>query len=106
MRNEETGFPPRKKHAAKSCCLLVAVAGFICFILVLSALAGIIILDFIRLNGENYTLSRRMERYKVACQFLWVDFKTAVSERFSKSKDSEPQEIEYHAAPSESEPEP
>jgi hypothetical protein len=105
MQNEESGFPSREKHSAKSCCLLVMTAVLVGFILILSAIACIIIVDTVSLRGEDYTLSRRVERYKVACQFLWVDFKTAVS-RFSGSEVSEPQRIEHHVAPSESEPEP
>ncbi len=83
MQNEEANPPAREKHPAKSCCLLALTVCLALFLLVLTALAGIIIADTIQLRGENMTLERRAERYKVAAQFIWVDFTRLVSRRFS-----------------------
>ena len=105
MQQEDTDSPPGKKHAAKSCCLLALLVSIAGFFLVLTAIAGIIIVDSISIKGEGYTLERRVERYKVACQFIWVDFKTWVSGRFSESSPSEPEVIQCPADPPESVPE-
>ena len=83
MQNERTDLPSPEKRTAKSCCLLALAVGLGCFLLVLTALAGIIIADTIQLRGEGLTLERRAERYKVAVQFIWVDFTRWVSGRFS-----------------------
>ncbi len=83
MPNEEADIPKREKHAAKSCCLLALTVCLTLFLLILSALAAIIIADTIQLRGEGMTLERRAERYKVAAQFIWVDFTSWVSKRFS-----------------------
>lgn len=98
MPNEETDIPKQEKHAAKSCCLRSLTVVLAVFFLILSALAAIIIADTIQLRGERMTLSKRAERYKVAAQFIWVDFTSWVSKRFS---DMPPQKNE---PPSESEP--
>ena len=89
MQNEETDFPQKKKGSAKNCCLLALAVVFACFLLALSALACFIVADSADLKGEDYTFSRRVKRYKVACQFIWVDFKDWVS---GKSSDEPPPE--------------
>ena len=88
MRNEETDSPsPKGKdegaRQAKGCCLLIASVFIACVILVVAGIAGIIIVDTVSIRGEGYTFSQRVQRYKVAGQFLWVDFKTWVSRKFS-----------------------
>ena len=100
MPNEEVDLPQRGKKTAKSCCLaaLIVCLGF--FLLVFTAIVGIIIVDTINLRGEKMTLSKRVERYKVAAQFIWFDFKDWVSRRFS-----EPEIIQCPADPPETEPE-
>ena len=102
MPNEGTELPKQEKNAAKSCCLaaLIVCLGF--FLLVLAAIAGIIIVDTINLRGEKMTLSKRVERYKVAGQFIWFDFKNWVSRRFPESAPPGPETAE----PTESESEP
>ena len=95
MQNEKTDSPAREKQnkgprQAKGCFLLVATIGLILLSLFVVAAAGIIIMDSIRLRGEEYTLQQRVERYKVACKFLWFDFKDSVSRKNSDS----PQEDE------------
>ena len=105
MQNDETEFPKREKSPAKSCCLFVAVAVLVCFLLAVAGIASIIVVDTINLRGEGYTFSRRVERYKVACQFLWADFKEAVSGKHSESSPVEPETIQSPAGPSESVPE-
>ena len=104
MPNEETDLPPREKHATKSCCLLTLTVSLGLFLLVFTAVAGIIIVDTINLSGEKIPLSKRVERYKVASQFIWVDFKGWLSRRFSKSPPSEPEIIQCPAEPPDSEP--
>lgn len=99
MQNEETDFPKREKWTAKSCCLLTLAVGLACFILVTGALACLVIADTASLKGEGYTLSRLMERYKVACQFLWFDFK----DRISRKDRSETQTVSCPADPPETE---
>ena len=89
MQNEGTNPPTREKRTAKSCCLLALAACLTSFLLILTAIAGIIIADTIQLRGEGLTLERRAERYKVAAQFIWVDFKTWVSKRFSDAPPTE-----------------
>jgi len=80
---------------------MMASIAIACFILVLSAIACFILFDTINLGGEKHSLSWRVNRYKVAGQFLWFDFKDWVSRRFS-----EPQSVQCPADPPESEPEP
>ena len=89
MQNERTDLPSPEKRTAKSCCLLALAVGLGCFLLVLTALAGIIIADTIQLRGEGLTLERRAERYKVAALFIWVDFTRWVSRRFSNAPSPE-----------------
>ena len=105
MPNEEADFPKQEKNAAKSCCLAALFVGLVFFLLVFTAIVGIIIVDTINLRGEKMTLSKRVERYKVACQFIWFDFKEWVSGRSSGSSPSEPEIIQCPADPPESEPE-
>ena len=105
MPNEDTDFPKREKNAAKSCCLAALIVCLGLFLLVFTAIAGIIIVDTINLRGEKMTLSKRVERYKVACQFIWFDFKEWVSGRSSGSSPSEPEIIQCPAEPPETEPE-
>ena len=95
MQNGETDFPARKKdnggsRQAKGCLLLFATVILVLFALVTAAAVCIIVVDTVSLRGEDYTLERRMERYKVACQFLWYDFK----DTFSKKQSNSPQEDE------------
>ena len=87
MRNEETDFPSQKKNGAggrqaKGCCLLFLSIFIACVILVIAGIAGIIIVDTVNIRGEGYTFAQRVQRYKVAGQFLWADFKTWVSRKF------------------------
>ena len=105
MPNEEADFPKREKNAAKSCCLAAMIVGLGFFLLIFTAIAGIIIVDTINLRGEKFTLSKRVERYKVAAQFIWFDFKDWVSRRFSESSPSEPEIIQCPAEPPETQPE-
>ncbi|MBP5585220.1 MAG: hypothetical protein J6Y92_02565 [Lentisphaeria bacterium] len=106
MQNDETGFPQREKHQAKGCLLLIATVVLVFLALVIAGIASIIVVDTVRLRGEGYTFSRRVERYKVACQFLWFDFKEAVSRKSSESAPVEPEVIQCPADPPESESEP
>jgi hypothetical protein len=76
---DKKGEFPRR---AKGCMHLIASILVACFILVITAIAGIIIVDSISIRGEGYTMSQRVERYKVACQFIWADFRSWVSRRF------------------------
>ena len=99
MPNEEADSPKQEKNAAKSCCLAALIVGLGLFLLVFAAIAGIIIVDTVNLRGEKMTLSKRVERYKVAGQFIWFDFKDWVSRRFS-----EPEIIQCPAEPPEFEP--
>ena len=108
MPNEEADPRKHDKHAAKSCCLAALFVGLGLFLLVFAAIAGIIIVDTINLRGEKMTFSKRVERYKVAGQFIWYDFKDWVSRRLSGSAPSEPEIIQCPAEPPETgqEPEP
>jgi hypothetical protein len=112
MQNEDTDFTPPEKYErnprqAKGCCLLIVSIVVALFILVFAAVAGIIILDSVRLRerGREFTLERRVERYKVACQFLWFDFKEYVSQKMSKPSPAGPEYIPSPADPPESGPE-
>lgn len=99
MPNKEADFTKQEKNAAKSCCLAALIVAIGCFLLVFIAIAGIIIVDTINLRGEKMTMSKRVERYKVAGQFIWFDFKDWVSRQFS-----EPEIIRCPADPPETEP--
>ena len=101
MQNEETDPSKREKRSANSCCLLTLAVGLACFILVTGALACLVIADTASLKGEGYTLSRLVERYKVACQFLWYDLK----DRISRKDRSETQTVSCPADPPETDPE-
>ena len=96
MPNDDTDFPARKKHGsasrqAKGCLLLIATIVLVLFALVIAAAACVIIVDSVTLRGENLTLERRVQRYKVACQFLWYDFKDTVSKKKADpSQEDEP----------------
>ena len=80
MQNEETVFPSRVKRTAKTVFFLIATGFLICLALACAALACLFILDRgPGGEGEKYTLSQRMKRYKVAGQFIWADFKDTVS---------------------------
>jgi len=105
MPNEEAESLNRGKKTAKGCCLaaLAVILGF--FLLVFTAIACIIIVDTVNLRGEKFTLSKRVERYKVAAQFIWFDFKDWASRRFSKSSPTEPAIVQCPADPPESEDE-
>ena len=105
MPNEEADFPKREKNAAKSCCLAALIVGLGFFLLVFAAIAAIIVVDTVNLRGEKMPLSKRVERYKVAGQFIWFDFKDWVSRRVSKSSPTEPEIIQCPVEPPETEPE-
>ena len=75
-------------------------AMLVLFALAVAAVVCIIILDTVSLRGKDYTLSQRKERYKVACQFLWADFKETVS----RKKTSETEIVSCPAELPESEP--
>ena len=90
MQNGETDFPAQKQNnsvsrQAKGCLLLIATAVLAIFALVVAAAVCIVIVDSVSLRGEEYTLERRVERYKVACKFLWADLKDSVSRKKSDS---------------------
>ena len=112
MQNKETDPSSPEKNdrgprQAKGCCLLVVSIFVACVILVFAAIAGIIILDSLRLRekGKEFSMERRVERYKVACRFIWEDFKDYVSQKLSSSSPVEPEVIQCPADPPESEPE-
>ena len=105
MKNDQTGSLAREKSQAKGCLLLIATVFLVFFALVVAGIASIIVVDTVRLRGEEYTFSRRVERYKVACRFIWEDFKEAASKRISNSSPVEPEIIQCPADPPESEPE-
>ena len=112
MQNKETDPSSPEKNdrgsrQAKGCCLLGVSIFVACFILVFAAIAGIIILDSLRLRekGKEFSMERRVERYKVACRFIWEDFKEYVSQKLSSSSPVEPEVIQCPADPPESEPE-
>ena len=69
MQTTEQDSPFQKRQPKKGCLVLLAWILLICFTLAGTALASLMILD------GPYTLSQRKERYKVACQFIWADFK-------------------------------
>ena len=111
MQNDETDFPAQEKdigssRQAKGCLLLITTTILVIFALVIAAIACIIIVDSVSLRGEEYTLERRVERYKVAAQFIWADFKQTVSRWKMKSSSSpiEPEIIQRPTDPSEDEP--
>ena len=76
---------------AKGCFLLIASILVAIGVLILSAVACILIIDTVSIRGEGYTMSQRVKRYKVACQFIWADFKEIVS---GKKPNSSPEEEE------------
>ena len=91
MQNDDTDFQAREKHQAKSCLFIFLTAMLVLFSLVMAAVASIIVLDSIMLRGEEHTLSWRVKRYKAAAQFIWYDFKEAVSKKNSdSSQEDEP----------------
>lgn len=95
MRNEETNPPSQKRNdegyrQAKGCCVLFVSVLIACVILVIAGIAGIIIVDTVNIRGEGYTFSQRVQRYKVAGQFLWFDFKTWMSRKLSDKHEPEP----------------
>ena len=96
MQNDETDFLAQEKdnrisRQAKGCLLLITTTILVLFALAIAAATGIIIVDSVTLRGEEYTLERRVQRYKVACQFIWYDFKNAVSRKKSdSSQEDEP----------------
>ena len=102
----DTSSPVREKNTAKSCCLLTLAFGLACILLLTAGIACVIIVDTINLKVEEHTLSWRVERYKVACQFLWFDFKDWISRKESGSSPSEPEIVPCPADPPEFESEP
>ena len=100
MQNEKTDFPQPEKYSrgsrrAKSCCLLAATVILVLFALAVAAVVSILMLDTVSTRGEGYTFSQRMERYKVACQFIWFDLKGF----FSEKKQDDAEVIECPAEP-------
>ena len=100
MQNDETDFPPPEKRnrgfrRAKGCCLIAATAILVFLALATAAIVSILMIDTVNTRGEGFTFSQRMERYKVACQFIWFDFKSM----FSEKKQDEPEIIECPAEP-------
>ena len=99
MQNDETDFPARKNgnngsRQAKGCLLLIATTILVIFALVIAAAVCIIVVDTVSLRGENYTLEQRVKRYKVACQFLWLDFRDSFSRKKSdSSQEDEPSNV-------------
>ena len=89
MQNEEINHTLRKKYPVKSCCLLGIAAVFGGFLLVLAAFACFVLADSVEPGNEDYTLSQRMKRYHVACQFIWADFKDWVSRKTSGEQPDE-----------------
>lgn len=90
MPDEKTDFPePRENNGefrqAKGCLLLIATTILVLFVLVMATVLCIIVADTISLRGEEFTWERRVERYKVACQFIWADFKDTLSRKKSNS---------------------
>ena len=79
---------------------MALAVGLALLALATAAIFTIIIIDSINLSGEKHSLSWRVERYKVACKFLWFDFKEAVS----RKKTSETQAVSCPSDPPESEP--
>ena len=117
MQKEETDPSTKQTSRAKNCCLMAMAAALACPLLVITGIACIIVVDTINLRGEEHTLSWRVERYKVACQFLWFDFKDWISKkcfgtvyaddfRAGESSPDEPEIVQFPADPPESEPEP
>jgi len=113
MQKENTEPSARERYArgprqAKGCCLLIVSIFVACFILLLAGIACIIIVDTINLRGEDHTFSWRVERYKVACQFIWVDFREWLSRKLSTLSPAErevvpcPAEREVVPSPAES----
>ena len=102
MQNDDTGFHIQEKRQAKGCFLIFLTAMLILFSLTVAAAASVIILDSIMLRGEKHTLSWRVKRYKVAAQFIWYDFKDAVSRKLSSGTQS----VSCPVAPPEPESEP
>ena len=106
MQNEETDFSSperngRDSRRAKGCCLLTATAILVFFALAVAAVVSILMIDTISTRGEGFTFSQRMERYKVACQFIWFDLKGM----FSEKKPNETETIECPAeSPQEDDP--
>ena len=96
MQNDKTDFPAQKKSGsgsrqAKGCLILIATTILVIFALVIAASLGIIVVDTVSLKGENYTLEQRVKRYKVAFQFLWYDFKEAISgKKLDSSQEDKP----------------
>lgn len=84
MQTPKPDSRTQEKHPKTGCLFWGAAAVLACILLIGAAFACLFILDR-GPGGEedaDYTMSRRMERYKVAAQFIWYDFKEAVSRRF------------------------
>ena len=112
MQNKETDPSSPEKNdrgprQAKGCCLLIVYLFVACVVLVFAAIAGIIILDSLRLRerGKEFSLERRVERYKVACRFIWEDCKEYVSKKLSSSSPVETEIIQCPVESPESGPE-
>ena len=96
MPDDESNLPPAekrdgKRRQAKGCCLLSLTVMLILLSLLVAAAASIIILDSVSIRGEEFTMERRVQRYKVACQFLWYDLKDTLSgKKTDSSQEDEP----------------
>ena len=89
MQNTEPDPRTQGKHPKPGCLLWITAAVLACFLLICAAFACLVILDpGTGDEGEKYNLSRRLERYKVAGQFIWYDFKDAVSRKLSSGAQS------------------
>ena len=114
MRNTEPDFrkqgnPQAVPTPRKTGCLLwIAAAVLTVFLLLCAAFACLMFLDpGPGDEGEEYTMSRRMERYKVAAQFIWYDLKDAVARKFLQKTQTvscpvEPPETESSPEPEQS----
>ena len=109
--SRKQGNPQAVPTPRKTGCLLwIAAAVLTVFLLLCAAFACLMFLDpGPGDEGEEYTMSRRMERYKVAAQFIWYDLKDAVARKFSQKTQTvscpvEPPDLESEPE-SESDPE-
>ncbi len=103
MQNEETESSVQKKRPKRWYPLRIAAAFLAFFILAGAVFACAVIVDASGIEQKNETtLTHRLKRYKVAAQFIWYDFKEAVSRMFSHGEQS----VSCPVDPSEPEPDP
>ena len=85
MQHTESDPRAKGKRPKKGCLFWGAAAALVFFLLAGAAFACLVILD--RGPGgeeEEYTLSQRMKRWKVAAMFIWYDLVDAVSRKSSR----------------------